>query len=93
MKRYRVELTADAEADLAVIGDWIAMDNPGRAISFVEEIIAACRTLDRMPDRFAEVERLGPGVRRMAFGKYLVLYRIETDAVVIARVLHGARDL
>jgi toxin ParE1/3/4 len=93
VKRYRVELTADAEADLAAIGDWIAIDNPVRAITFVEEIIAACGTLDLMPDRFAEVDRLGAGVRRMAFGRYLILYRIEADVVAIAPVLHGARDL
>lgn len=93
MKRYRIEIAADAEQDLAAIGDWIAIDNPQRAITFVEESLAACRTLDLMPELFTEVSRLGAGAHRMVSARHVVLYRIEAGAVVIARVLHGNRSL
>lgn len=37
-----VRLAAEAERDLEAIGDWIAADIPVRALSFVEELRAAC---------------------------------------------------
>ena len=32
------------------------------------------------------------GVRRRAFGDYLIFYRISSRDVQVLRVLHGARD-
>ena len=32
------------------------------------------------------------GVRRRVEGPYLIVYRIEQDAVHVLRVVHGARD-
>jgi len=34
----KVLITAEAEADLEAIGDYIARDNPARALSFVREL-------------------------------------------------------
>jgi toxin ParE1/3/4 len=38
-------------------------------------------------------EDIGPSVRVLVVGNYLVLYRARDDRVDIVRVLHGARDL
>ena len=38
MKHYRVEIMPTAKAGLLEIGEYIALDNPTRAISFIDEI-------------------------------------------------------
>ena len=45
-----VEITAEAEADLEAIGDYIARDNPARAVSFVRELGRSCMDLADFPE-------------------------------------------
>lgn len=88
-----VDLSALAERDLEHIGDWIARDNPARAVTFIEEIRRACIDLEAFPERFPLVPRYeSQGVRHRANGNYLIFYRVEPGKVVILHVLHGARD-
>ncbi len=62
-----VHLTAEAEYDLEAIGDYIARDNPARAVSFLHELRAKCLGLADMPERFPLVPRYETaGVRRRA---------------------------
>lgn len=44
-----VVITDEAENDLEQIGDFIAQDNPRRAISFVKELVDRCHRLTEMP--------------------------------------------
>ena len=88
-----VHFSAHAERDLERIGDWIARDNPARAITFIEEIQRACIDLTAFPERFPLAPRYErQGVRHRAMGNYLIFYRIDQGTVVILHVLHGARD-
>ena len=88
-----LHLSAQAERDLEHIGDWIARDNPARAITFIEEIRRACIDLTDFPERFPLVARYeSQGVRYRAIGNYLIFYRAELGKVVILHVIHGARD-
>jgi plasmid stabilization system protein ParE len=88
-----VKLTASAESDLRQIGDWIANDNPMRAISFVEELSLACRKLAEAP-LASPVLASHPesGVRRRPYRNYLIFYRLQDDVIEILHVVHGARD-
>ncbi len=52
-----VELTAAAEADLEAIGDYIAQDNPARALSFVREHSRSCMSLADMPEAWPIIPR------------------------------------
>ena len=89
----RVVLSAAATADLTAIGDYIAKDSPGRAVSFVQNMRTAAMRLGEMPEAFLLVPRYArQGIRRYLHRNYLVFYHIEADRVVIIRVLHGARD-
>lgn len=82
-----------AENDLVEIGAYIKKDNPSRAASFIDEIIEAGEGIADMPRAFALVPRLeGKGIRKRAFGRYLILYRIEAESIHILHVAHGARD-
>lgn len=89
----KVLFTEAAESDLEAIGDWIAKDNPGRAMSFVRELRRSCVDIGPRPLGYPFVEhRRGEGIRRKVHGNYLIFYRVWLDAVEILRVLHGARD-
>lgn len=88
-----VVLTAEAERDLEAIGDYIAQDNPGRALTFVRDLREQCEGLVDFPKRFPLVPRYEPyGVRRRVFGNYAIFYRADADRVVVLHILHGARD-
>ena len=88
-----VHISAEAEHDLEAIGDYIARDNPARAISFLRELREQCLGLADMPQRFPLVPRYeAAGVRRRGHGGYLIFYRVEASNVVIIHILHGAQD-
>lgn len=88
-----VEITREAEADLEGISDYIAADNPARALSFITEMREACTGLAQFPERFPLAPRYEhDNVRRRTFGRYLIFYRVEPDKVIVLHVLHGASD-
>lgn len=88
-----VDLTEEAESELEAIADYIARDNPARAISFLGELRTACSKLADLPQAFPLLERYASrGIRRRVHGNYLIFYRIEAERVVVIHVLHGARD-
>ncbi|HYN00308.1 MAG TPA: type II toxin-antitoxin system RelE/ParE family toxin [Aestuariivirgaceae bacterium] len=89
----RVVFTEAAESELEAVSDWIATDNPERAITFVAEIAERCHSLADSPEAFPIVPRYKrAGVRRLVFRDYLIFYRISRDRVEILHILHGARD-
>ena len=89
----KVALTDEALRDLLDIGDWIARDNPRRAVTFVAELRSACGGLSKHPLRFQLVDRhRNREVRRRPHGAYLIFYRVRADTVEILHVLHDARD-
>lgn len=88
-----VAFTEQAETDLEAIGDYIARDNPERAVSFVEEIVERCERLGERPYAFALVPRYAhAGVRHRSFGNYLIFYRASDDRVEILHILNAAQD-
>jgi toxin ParE1/3/4 len=88
-----VQFTKEARADLRAIGDYVAKADPVRAIGLVQALQAKCRQLTELPRGFPLVQGLEKrGVRHRSHGSYLIFYAIKGDAVLILRVLHGARD-
>ena len=81
-----------AEADLGRIADFIARENPERAVSFLGALRLQCRKLVAFPESAPLRPELGAGVRLKVFRNYLILYVLHTDALEIRRVVHGARD-
>ncbi|MBD1549524.1 type II toxin-antitoxin system RelE/ParE family toxin [Roseibium aggregatum] len=85
-----VVITREAEADLEQIGDFIALDNPLRAITFVQELVERCLALKDMARAFPLVPRYEhTGVRRRPFGEYLIFYRVGAEAVEVLHILNG----
>ena len=75
------------------IGDFIALDNPSRATSFLKEIEATMKAAAERPDSFPNRDELHEGLRSARHGRYLIFFVELDDEVRIVRVLHGARDL
>ncbi|BAO82722.1 plasmid stabilization system protein [Serpentinimonas maccroryi] len=82
-----------AEQDLEAIGDYIALNNPRRAASFVRELQAQCRKQAKSPKAYRPRPELGKGLRSCAHGNYLILYAESDRLVQIVRILHGAMDI
>ena len=82
-----------AERDLELIGDYIAADNPRRALSFIAEIRDRCREIALAPEAAPLRDDILPGIRMTVHGNYLIFYRSGNADVRIERILHGARDI
>lgn len=89
----RLKLQPRAERDLDEIKDYIARDNPRRALSFVRELRQVCERLAANPRMGRARPELRPGLRSFPHGDYLIFYRPLRDGVRVVRVLHGARDI
>lgn len=89
-----VLLSAEAESDIEAIGDYIAQDDPMRALDFVAALRRRCTGLATMSERFPVVERYTDrGVRKLVHGNYLIFYRLaDAETVIVLHVLHSARD-
>ena len=89
----RLVFLPQAETDLEAIGDYIARDNPRRAMSFVRELREQCRKITEAPKAYRPRPELGKGLRSCAYGNYVVFFFEEPGLVRIVRVLHGAMDI
>lgn len=92
---YTVRLLRVAEEDLTEIVTYIAVDRPSAAEALATKIEKNLRLLGknarlgRIPN---EQELLRLGYRYLVVENYLVFYTIEEQAIVVHRILHGARD-
>lgn len=89
----RLVILPAARADLIEIGDFIAQDNPGRALSFLAEIEAKMLQAAERPESFPARGDVHEGLRSARHGRYLIFFLDAGEEVRIIRVLHGARDL
>jgi addiction module RelE/StbE family toxin len=89
----KLSLSPLAEQDIEAIGDYIAQDNPLRAISFTEELYEQCLLISESPAAYRERPELGQKIRSCAYGRYLIVYSVHDVEVRIERVLHGSRDI
>jgi len=95
-KKFSVDITAAAQADVAEIWEYIAQDNFDAATAFVLQLEEQLGTLERLPERcplVRENELLGTAYRHLVYGNYRTIFKIVKSRVIIMRVLHGARLL
>lgn len=82
-----------AELDLEEIGDYIAHDNPGCAVSFIREVREQYAKITDNPTGAPLRPEPGAGIRMVSFGRYLIFYTTDTDLIRIERILHGTRNI
>lgn len=89
----RVTVSPLAERDLEAIGDYIAQDDPLRALAFVDEMRAQCQKIGRAPQTYRARPELAEGLRSCARGNYVIFFTAAKAHVTVVRVLHGAMDI
>ena len=93
-----IKRTPQAYQDISDIALYIANDNPDAALSFLDAAEETFAMLSRSPYIGSlllnpPVELTGFRVRTIVrFRNYLVYYQPQNDCVLVARVVHGARE-
>lgn len=88
--KFRVELTARAQRDLAAIYEYIEADTSAHASRWFNELDRTLLNLERLPERGALVVKHG-GTRQLLYRTkphiYRILYAVKTRPGIV-RVLH-----
>ena len=83
-----------ALADLDAIFDYIALRNPGRAVSFVDELKDQCAKLSALPGMLGRSRQgLCRDLRSFVYRGYLIFFRYASDRLEIVHVIEGHRDM
>jgi toxin ParE1/3/4 len=88
-----IHFSADANVDIAEIGDYLFKLDPAAAYRFLNrldevfELLASHHHLGRLRPDFGE------NVRSFPVANYLVFYTPFLDGITVVRVIYGGRDL
>jgi toxin ParE1/3/4 len=82
-----------AEIDLEEIADYIARDNPRRALSFVCELRERCVKITSFPEAARLRPELAEDIRLVPYGRYSICYTVQPGEVRIERIVPGGRNL
>jgi plasmid stabilization system protein ParE len=63
------------------------------SVSFVREVREHFSKIAAAPQAYTARPELGDGVRSCTHGRYLILFIPDEGEVLIARIVHGARNL
>lgn len=89
-----VEWSDFARDDLADVVAYISRDSAFYAQLFGEKIVLATRRLQEFPESGRMIpEAEDKSLREIVVQGYRVMYRLETESVLILAVMHGRRDL
>ena len=87
----RVDFALRARRDLNAIGDWIAQDDPVRALTFIKELERRALALADFPLRSPAYQRTRRGlVRKGVYGRYSIYYLVHADRIEVLHFRHGA---
>jgi toxin ParE1/3/4 len=85
--------TVTAYKDLQNIVEFISEDSPYYALSFYEDVMDKTQTLIEFPHRGRVVPELDDtNMRELFIHRYRLIYQIYNNSVIIATIIHGARD-
>ena len=89
----RVRLTRLARSDLLAISDHLTKQSEADADSVLRQIAQRYQQLSLFPNRGTPRSDILAGVRMLVVERWLVLYMVGPDVVVILRIVDGSRDL
>jgi plasmid stabilization system protein ParE len=90
---FKVQLTEQAEAELAEVYEWIAADSPEQAAIWFNGLVEVSESLSTNPERCPrapESNEIDREIRQLLYGKYRILFTIREDTVYLLHVRHGA---
>jgi toxin ParE1/3/4 len=85
-----IELTAQAEADLVEIGDFIAKDNPSAAERYIRRLRDRIEVLREFPEAGHRIRKRS-NVRALVERPIIIVYALKADRIEVLRFWHGAR--
>ena len=89
----RITRRPEAETDVIDIWGFIAEDSITEADRWVDRLDERLQLWATQPMIGRARDELAPGIRSMAFGRYVVFFAPIHDGIDIVRVLHGSRDI
>lgn len=90
----KVRWSPEAAEDLESIAEYIARDSEYYARAVVTEILSASRSISEFPLIGRIVPELGDEhVRERFIYSYRLVYRVESERILIVAVIHGKRLL
>lgn len=89
----RILYSEEVESDLDSLAEYIAADNPRRAVSFLREIHAEIERIGKGPLLYQLRPDIGPDARLAVVGRQVILFRSTYDVLYIERVVYGGREL
>lgn len=89
----RLIVSDKAKADFVEIWNFIAAKSPDAADRLLDEITSKFAMLVSMPQAGRRRDEIAEDVRSFPVGKYVIIYCLTTDNLIILRVLHAARDI
>ena len=93
--KYTTRLLSTAEQDFNEIIDYILLENISAAMSIAHKIESNLQLLERNPQLGRipnDKELLRLGYRYLIVLDYLIFYKVEESAIIVYRILHGARN-
>jgi toxin ParE1/3/4 len=89
-----VRWTERAVADLLAIGDYIALDSPNAARSWVERLRLRAVHAAELPSAGSVVPEIGRSdVREVFVRAYRIVYRVIDEGIVVLTVFEGHKLL
>ena len=88
-----VFISEQAETDLVQIYRYLAERNPAAAESALQRIDRRFVDLSHFPFIGRDRSSLAQGMRSLVADIYLIFYMVQSERVVIVRVLDGRRDI
>lgn len=89
----RLRWSPEADGDLRDIWHYVAQDDPRAADALLDKLADAVWPLRDYPEFGRLRPDLAPGLRSMPAGSHVIYYKIDSNGVVLVRVLHGRRLL
>jgi plasmid stabilization system protein ParE len=93
--KYRVEITATAEADLDKAFQWIEKDSLAAAQRWRKGLYKVATSLEGLPFRYGlapENAAVDFELRQYVYKSHRILYTVIGDTVYILHIRHGARE-
>jgi plasmid stabilization system protein ParE len=89
----RVEFSAEADADMERLAEFLGEKSERAAMEAVEAITSAVLSLAEFPERgVRHSDRLRQLVVRWGRDGYVIRYQVYPQAVVISRIYHGREN-
>ena len=89
----RLVLSEAADRDLIEIGDFgIERWGVDRAATYVQTLQESFDLLLRHPFAGRARGEIAPDLRSLRHRSHIILYRVDGDSVIVARILHVAAD-